>query len=294
MERPATAVVFLTHQFSPAIARRFERLWRETAGEADCHVLLHDDGGPVRAGWTAYLQALGASHALQPFQPDELAASLGITLFGGKGLLGNVHLPLLRFARSAPYARFWQIESDVEYRGSWRDFLRAFDDCDASLLVSHLHTYAQHPEWYWWLSASAPGHLRLPQSAWRKGFFPVSRFDRRALDVIAAAHRAGWHAHFEALIPTALAQAGISMLDLRSHRPCYEGDSQDPHPRPGVQSTIRWRPDVTPGEFMTRGSGPLLFHPVKQEWWFDGARVARAAGDQCLPDAGTPDISLSV
>ena len=64
MERPATAVVFLTHQFSPAIARRFERLWRETAGEADCHVLLHDDAMDLVAGgnaWQRWLEAAGAA-----------------------------------------------------------------------------------------------------------------------------------------------------------------------------------------------------------------------------------------
>ena len=271
-----TAVVFLAHQFSAAIAARFERLRRETWGEADCHLLLHDDGGAVRAGWQDFLEGIGAAQALHLFRPDELAAELGLPLFGGKGLLGNVHFPLLRFARTAPHRRFWQVESDVEYRGTWGDLLRGFAAVEASLLASHLHRRAQWPGWYWWASATAPPGLQLPASAWRKAFFPVCRFDRRALAAIEAAHRAGWHAHFEALIPTALAVAGVEAQDLLDHLPCYGSGLQDPDEPDESMATIRWRPEVTREEFATRGVGPLLFHPVKQGWWFDGAALVSA------------------
>lgn len=277
VEGAGTAVVFLAHQFSPAIARRFERLRRETAGVADCHVLLHDDGAQVRHGWQAFLRDIDALPALHLFQPEPLAAALGHPLFGGRGLLGNVHFPLLWFARGAAHSQFWQVESDVEVRGHWGELVRSFAEVPAPVLAAHVHTYAQRPGWYWWLSASAPAALRLPQSAWRKAFFPICRFDRAALAAIDDAHRAGWHAHFEALIPTALAMAGLAVQDLLAHRPCYLPGEQDPVGEIARLSSNRWRPEVTREEFATRGSsGPLVFHPVKGEWWFDGERVRGA------------------
>lgn len=270
MAQARTAVVFLAHQFTPAIGWRFERLAREAKGVADCHVLLHDDAGPVREGWQAFLGGAGRPEALHLFTPAGLIAALGHVLFGGKGLLGNVHFPLLWFARSAPHARFWQIESDVELRGHWGEFLRGFDGVEAPLFASHVHTRAEQPGWYWWDSATAPTALALPPLAWRKAFFPVCRFERQALEAIDAAHRAGWHAHFEALIPTALEAAGLAVHDLLAHGPCYLPGEQDPVPDAALRSSIRWRPEVTPDEFATRGAGPLLFHPVKGPWWFDG------------------------
>jgi hypothetical protein len=276
MAEAGTAVVFLAHQFGPAIARRFERLASETEGVAECHVLLHDDGGPVRQGWQAFLRDAGRADALYLFRPEALAAALGVPLFGGKGLLGNVHFPLLAFARGAPHARFWQVESDVELRGHWGELLRAFAGVDAALLAAHVHAHAQRPGWFWWDSATAPAALRLPQGAWRKAFFPVCRFERRALQAVEAAHRAGWHAHFEALIPTALEAAGLAVHDLLAHAACYLPGEQDPVEDAASRSSIRWRPEVTPEEFAARGHGPLLFHPVKGPWWFDGGRMRSA------------------
>ena len=41
-------------------------------------------------------------------------------------------------------------------------------------------------------------------------FFPVHRISKRGLDVVAARVAEGWHGHFEMLVPTALADAGLS------------------------------------------------------------------------------------
>ena len=47
-----TAIVFLTHVWHEAVARRFERLRRESAAHADCFVLL-DAQGELQERWVA-------------------------------------------------------------------------------------------------------------------------------------------------------------------------------------------------------------------------------------------------
>ena len=129
--------------------------------------------------------------------------------------------------------------------------------------------------WPWWRSLSAPAGIRLDPLALHKAFLPIFRASLPALQTVDAAHRQGWMGHVEALAPTVLARQGLQVQDLRATVPCYEGDSQDPCALPQQQATMRWRPEITTSEFMRRGRGALLFHPVKQNWAWDGRKLAR-------------------
>lgn len=272
---PRIAVVFLIHLFSESTAMRFARLRKELAGYADCFVRLQDDGGPVTASWEEFLRANGAAAALVPFRPSDLPQELGYPFFAERQILGNVHFPLMVLARSRPYTHYWQIESDVDYRGNWRDFLKSFEGSDAALLASHIHRHEDWPTWFWWRSFEAPEGVTLPTGKMLKAFMPVFRITHDALAAVDKAHQAGWTGHFEALIPTVLALGGLKVQSLRGVNRCYVGDSQNPNRILPLQSTMRWRPPISVREFSTRDKGPLLFHPVKGNWAFDGAKLVR-------------------
>ena len=278
MALPDTAVVFLAHQWSEAIGQRFLRLRRELGTFADCFVLLHDDHGPVLEQWTSFLQAKDAPAALFAFDDQQLPAQLGWGYFGRTRILSNTHFPLMWFARGKPYQTCWQVESDVDYRGNWLSFLSAYRESQVPLLVTHIHRYAEWPTWNWWQSLTVPPGVELRDDGLYKAFFPVFRMTRQAIEEVEKAHRQGWSGHFEVLVPTLLVCRRHGIQDLRATVPCYIGASQNPCPILPIQATMRWRPPISRAEFMQRGTGPLLFHPVKENWSFDGERVVQWPG----------------
>ena len=267
-----TAVVFLTHVFADVVARRFERMWREASPVADVFLLVQADDKQMAARWEAFLASIGAQAAYAPFVASQLPAQLGLRYFGMRQVWSNTHFPLLYFSRSHKYDHYWQIEFDVEYRGSWRTFFEAYEGTDASLVGAHFLHWADCPEWFWWVSISAPDPY-TPMEKLYKAFLPVFRISAAAIEDAIQAQRAGWMGHFEAVIPTVLLQNGHRLEDLNVRSTAYVGHSQDPTEILPLQSTIRCRPFVSLQEFRTRGSGPLVFHPVKENWTFDGKEI---------------------
>jgi hypothetical protein len=277
--RPAAAVYYLTHLWSPSIAYRFDRLRRELGPAADCFVLLQEDAGSVITQWKAFLGERGASDALVPFEPATLLERLGYRWFGDS-IMGSTHFPLLDLSRSRSYRHYWLVESDVEYRGNWHALLDAWRGCEADLLACHLRRHADWPGWGWWRTLRWPSSAQLGKDQLHRAFLPFFRISLTALQALDQAHRDGWKGHFEALVPTVLQRAGMTVQDLRATVPCYLGESQNPSASLTQQSTMRWRPEIRTSEFKGRGSGPLLFHPVKEDWAYDGDKVLRWAKPQ--------------
>lgn len=273
--QPETAVLFLAHEWNEAIGQRFLRLRREIGPFADCFVRLQSDQGEVLRQWTGFLQAMGALDAMVPFDAGELPAQLGFGYFGDGRVLGNSHFPLLQFARTGGYRYYWQVESDVEYRGNWLSFIGSYRQCETPLLASHIHSFHDWPTWGWWRSLSAPSGAQVKVGTLRKAFLPVFRISADAIEAVEQAHRSGWLGHFEVLIPTALVRAGLGVDDLCAINRCYVGPSQNPSPIRPVQSTLRWRPAISINEFTHRAPGPLIFHPIKDNWSFDGDKVVQ-------------------
>lgn len=269
-----TAIVFLTHLWDEVLARRFERLRRESAPHADCYLLLQDDDAEVVARWKAHLDAIGAWDRVLTFNSADLPRRLGLRYFGVQRIMSSTHFPLLLFKRTHPrYDYYWQVEGDVEYRGRWGDFFAAYEGTDAALLASHFHRYHDWPDWYWWASLTAPPEVHLQPEQMYKAFMPVMRLARTALDTVERKHQQGWIGHFEALIPTVLLDAGFRLEDLNVRKTCYVGWYQDPIPLFPLLATNRCRPPISLQEFTSRGEGPLIFHPVKERWTYDGEKV---------------------
>lgn len=269
-----TAIVFLTHVWHEAVGRRFERLRRETASTAECHVLLDSRAPGVEEGWRHFLAGVGASAALVPFTPAQVSADLGLRFFGLRDVLSNSHLPMLWFARTRKqYDYVWQVEYDAEYRGRWGDFFAPYGGTDAALLAVHYHRWSDWPDWFWWPSFTFPPDVAVQQDELCKAFMPVMRMSRAAMECVERAHRQGWFGHAEAVVPTALLREGHRLEDLNVRKTCYMGWYQDPVPLLPLLSTIRCRPFVGQNEFLQRGQGPMLFHPVKEPWTWDGEKI---------------------
>lgn len=269
-----TSIVFLTHMWDEVLARRFHRLRTESAPHADCFLLLQNDDERVVAQWKTRLAAMGASDALFTFNSFSLPSDLGIRYFGSERILCNTHFPLLLFSHAHPeYAYFWQIEGDVEYRGSWGDFFAPYRDSEAALLAAHFHRWQDWPGWFWWPSFTGPPNVHPRTEEMFKTFMAVVRFSRAALACVEQFHREGWMGHFEVIIPTALLRSGHQLEDLNVRKTCYIGWFQDPVALLALQSTVRCRPFISMQEFTQRGEGALLFHPVKERWTYDGEKV---------------------
>jgi hypothetical protein len=259
-----TLILFLAHQWQRSQASRFLRLYRQTQGIAECRLLLQDDGGPVRAAWEQWLRDEGIDSPIEFFDPGGLEAELGYPmLYGDRIVPGSTHYPLLSVARRVRREYYWVIESDVEFSGSWAEFLAPFSASTADLLASHLLRRDQQPRWAWWDSLRTPESVEDGGVTRYRAFFPVHRMSSRALAVVDTAHRTGWAGHYETLVPTVLMRDGLEVRDLRDVSDCYAGTHQDPVAGESTLSSMRYRPYVTLHEQAVAMDSARLLHPVK-------------------------------
>lgn len=275
-----TGVIFQCHDWTPDTAQRYLRL----AGDVDpgwaCHVVLDVSRRDTRLQWARTMEAARNAGDLFAFDVHGLRKSIGYPYLRRGIVPGSSHFPTLLFSRQRPEDHFWMIESDVEYRGHWQTLVRPYAGRDDDLLCTHLQRYWRWPNWHWWTSLTPPaGQPAIDPHARLKAFLTAYRVSARALAHIDRQHLAGWRGHPEVLMPTLLAQAGYRIADLNDAPvPCYFGDDQNPNHNPERQSTLRWRPAISREEFTTRMPGTsLLFHPVKDPWFFDGERIIDTA-----------------
>jgi hypothetical protein len=270
-----TAVLFMTHRWDPIYHLKFRRLQREIGDRADVFALVDRSPKVMRD-----LRRWPPGQSVVLFETAQLAAQLGYPLFGGDSLAdGSTHFPVLLFALRQPrYQRFLVMEYDVDYSGNWGDLL---DDASAGgteYAAFHFLSQAADPGWFHWPTvepaesdrawASNPGNLI-------HSFNPLYFITRRALELVHNATRKGWHAHFEALLPTVLTHAGCRIVNLAAYDRFCVGWLQHASDDTPVEalSTFRFHPEVTPREFVARSTGRTMFHPIKQPWCYDGARI---------------------
>ena len=126
---------------------------------------------------------------------------------------GNSHFPILWFLRKHPhYRRYWVIEYDCRFSGSWETLFDAFKDQDADLVTSYIHRHAEEPDWGHW-RLSHPTQT-IPLEARLRCFHPLYRISRPALKFLEKAHTEGWAGHSELLIPTLLHYNKYSLQDF--------------------------------------------------------------------------------
>ncbi len=264
------AILYLTHQWGPVHVRRYRRLQEETRTVADCFVLFQAAGGETERKFAPDCKV----HA---FDPAALPATLGYPYLTKRGIVpGCPHYPLVDFCRQHSYPYYWLIENDVEFSGNWNRLVSACAQDPADLVAAHVVPHEADPGWIWWRSLAAPQRRPLDPAKLLRAFFPVYRISRQGLSYIDCMLQSGWRGHYEALIPTLLGAAGMSIRDIQHFGPLYLGTRQDPpHEVQHLDqlSTLRWRPPVSREEFVRRFRSDVIFHPIKQAWTFNGNTV---------------------
>lgn len=197
----------------------------------------------------------------------------------------NVELFVVAYWKAQPdYDYYWGIEYDVKFSGSWDRVFAHFQDNDADLLGTSIHTRDFNPHWGNWGSLKSPAVLGDDQMV--RGFFPIFRISQRGLIALDAAYRQGWNGHFECSMPSAVAAAGLRLEDIGGDGPFVAPGNTN-----RFYTNTLLDPNLTPGSFVFRptrtgvGAEPdLLWHPVKPphiRQWETGRikRWAQHAGD---------------
>lgn len=132
----------------------------------------------------------------------------------GNGVIHHAHFVLLDFFQAhAGYHRYWVIEYDVRYSGSWRQFFRTVDSCDFDLITTHVRRYADEPRLHWWSTLEHPSK-RIPREQFIRSFNVIYGMSRRALEFVRASLLDGWRGHPEVALPTLLSEGGFRVLDM--------------------------------------------------------------------------------
>ncbi len=259
-----TALLFQTHYFDRGAARQFARLRAALPAHYEPFVLIH-----LPPGAEVPRRLAGVSHHV--VRTPELQYPAYPTKCGGKDWHiwngGHTDLIALHFFRTHPdYGRYWLVEYDVRFSGDWRRFFGAFEDEAADLVVPLIRRREEQPDWMWWTTVRIP--QERPVDPTLCAFMPIWRATHAAFSAVDAAWRAGWSGHSEAVWPTAVARAGLSLLDPGGHgsfTPArlrgrfYTSNMPDLYLAPG---TLMWKPSL-----LRPGTRPdMLWHPVKPFW----------------------------
>jgi hypothetical protein len=266
------AILYRTHFWSDAVAAEVEKLIGEAGDTHDIWVI-----GYVAAGGDFavpphirkitlienHLNAMGLPRC--PRHPNLRARR-------------NLDLPPLFFFRMLPhYAHYWIIEYDVRYTGNWQTLFDELNNPAIDLLGTIVQSRHENPEWHHW-PALCTGASQINPKHHIKMFTPLFRLSNRGFRAVDAAYRQGWHGHYEALWPTAIAAANMTIEDIGAtgsftpknrHNKHYSADFMHPQLTPG---TFTFRPPKSETEIPP--TPPLLWHPVKPAstpTWFPGA-----------------------
>lgn len=268
-----SVVLLLAHFIDPAILAEYRKLKRELGSRYDV-VLLFDKtlyGTPDLPG------------DVQGFFFDKSdIRALGYPRKGRSHNSFDVELFAMHFWRSNPhYDFYWLVEYDVRFSGSWDKLFGHFAASGADLLGTTLHRYDINPNWENWRTLVTPEE-DLPPYELLRGFFPFYRLSARAFAALDDAYRQGWAGHFECVVPTVLAAAGLELEDIGGNGEFVKAENIDRFYRNNRLSS-----DLAPGSFIFRpihsrvgGSPNTLWHPVRQpevESWITGRRARMAA-----------------
>ena len=259
----STVVFFVSHVLDENMLRVFDRLTREAPADHDVLFLLNSDAPLPEAG------ALLGSRLVRTC--DEELLQLGYPAKcrrQGWDIQGNADLIFLQAQRRRPdYERYWFIEYDVHWEGRWDVLFEHFRGSDADVLativcpideVSHAIGVLVEPPLVF------PEGLGWGASQLVRAFLPLCRLSRAALDAMDAAYRGGLAGHYEFLVATTAAQAGLVLEDIGG-----QGRYVRPENENRFYFAAKGRYTLSPGTFVFRPSPTVLprpntlWHPIK-------------------------------
>ena len=271
------ALLYLTHFLDSTVEAEFARVHRECAKFADVRLLYNtrkDKPLPDR------LRAL--PHYLTY---EEELLQLPFPNKTGRGFFPeNVDLPIIKFYLDNPeFEHYWLVEYDVRFTGSWAQLLQELASSPADLLCTNVFDHALSPSWHRRFPLQLPPGVAVAAEQKLRAFFPFFRISKAGLEALCAAYREGWAGHYEAAVPTALRQAGLSLEDIGGTGAFVRPGNRNRYylSEPRIHS-------LSPGTFVYRpvfkspGRRPnTLWHPVKPGHNYRGdklrARILRYA-----------------
>jgi hypothetical protein len=109
--------------------------------------------------------------------------------------------------------QLWLVDDEVLCDREWTSFQQIFDPIGTDLLATDVRTHAEEPGWEHWTSLKSCND-EDPLAHGVAALMPLLRLSRAAAEVILKGFQDGWTGHPEALIPTLVHRAGLSIEDI--------------------------------------------------------------------------------
>jgi hypothetical protein len=106
----------------------------------------------------------------------------------------------------------WIVDEQVFYEGDQDALLARFSGCNADLLATVVRSRDEDPDWHWWRSLATPDEARADSGV--AAMLPFARFSQAAAQAVDDGLRAGWTGHPEAVVPTLVSRAGLTIEDI--------------------------------------------------------------------------------
>ena len=148
----------------------------------------------------------------QRVSPDDADSEKEAVHIGHGATLPDL-VRLMRAFIASPKKRVWIIDERVHFDFAWDCFQRAFLMNNSDLVATEVRSHAEDPEWNWWASLKAPGEM-VPEKPGVAALLPLTRLSRAAAEAVIKGVDAGWTGHPEALIPTLVNRAGLTIEDI--------------------------------------------------------------------------------
>ncbi len=257
-------IAFISHIASAPILRVFERLQDEIPRDLEIRFVLScEDPAPPEVVTT-----LG--RRLYQVRRDDLF-ELGYARkcqAADWQMAGNLDLVFLDFAARFPeYDRIWFVEYDVHWEGRWSVLFERFRRSDADVLATIVHRVADAPHKL--RALSYPRMLVAAGQQWNhdhllKAFLPICRLSRAALGALHDLYEQGFGGHYEVMVPSSAARAGLRVEDIGGCGPYVRAENRNRFYFAQPQTSTH-----SPGTFVFRPETKVLprlntlWHPVK-------------------------------
>jgi hypothetical protein len=248
-DAPKDCVLFLTHRWDGRLARHFEKLRREAGAVMPVYLVFHQSReNVIPAGLVPDLIVNDEIIRERfPRRYADFAANPPHSIYNNLDL---IWLTAFLDPKLAAFDRLWWLENDVDYSGNWGGLFAATLAYPEDLIATFLRWRREEPRWMWLDEIVDP--LNSPSDQ-LMGFFPASRFSRRAITAVCDAYaNPVWRGHFELLIPTVVHRAGLSLAELGGWGTFTPPERRGRH----------YQGDFTTGVngFYTFGAGPAMQH----------------------------------
>jgi hypothetical protein len=268
--------IFVTHRWSPSVARHFERLKREAGPVLDVYLAFQPPSGSALPEG-CQPDIVVTREAMKAAFPNRTAP------YGENWLYDCCELVWISAAsdpKLANYDRFWSLEYDVDFSGDWSTFFSAVLHYEGDLLATDLRRFSADTVW--------PHSVRHRQPADAPtdpllAFLPIVGFSRKLLELYCERIEAEpWQGLMESVVPSFAEMHGLAMHEIGGDGPFTPPERRGRHYSTrrvaGREATFSFLPVQSFSYFGDEpehfGEPDRLYHPVKTD--LPAADVKRA------------------